>query len=321
MLQIVLQILAIIGIVLLCLLGLLLLVIGLVLFVPIRYNVTGKKEQENMELLVRASWLFKIISFYFVYPDAGHNRLKVLGIPVVRIGKAQEEWEEKRNKKRMKRRAKKRKETSQEEAPLKEEVNTNEESVCKEEQTVSTEEKPKETESPEKEKQTEKAKESETGKKPEKLSWWEKILAKIKEILYKIKYTICKICDTLKKIHETKDYYVALFEEEETKQVIRRNKERIFKLLKKLKPKKLKAELLLGTGSPDTTGYVLAMYGMLYGVFGDTILITPDFEQAVLEGTFQAKGSIRAFTLLVAGLQVYMDKDLRTFIRKLKRED
>jgi len=306
MLQIVLQILAIIGIVLLCLLGIILLIIGLVLFVPIRYNITGKKEKENIEVLVRAGWLFRLISFWFAYPDEGSNQVKVLGIPVYRLGKAQEAWEEKKRQKQEKR-SKKRK------APKKETA-VEAEREKQEQPPVASEETAKDTAITTKE-----IKQSE--EKAEKISWWQKLIAKIKAIIEKIKYTIRKICDTLKNINETKEYYVALFQEETTKSVLIRNKDRIFKLLKKLKPKYLNANLIIGTGSPDTTGYVLALYGMFYGILGETVLITPDFEQAILEGTFQAKGGVRVWTLLCAGIQFYMDEELKTFIGKLKRED
>ncbi len=305
MLQIVLQILAIIGIVLLCLLAIVLLIIGMVLFVPIRYNITGKKEKENIEVLVRAGWLFRLISFCFAYPDEGSNQVKVLGIPVYRLGKAQELWEEKKRQK-VERRSKKRK-TGKKETTVEEERE-------KQEQPVVSEKTVKESAITAKEiKQSE----GET----EKISWWQKLIAKIKAIIDKIKYTIRKICDTLKNINDTKEYYVSLFQEETTKSVLIRNKDRIFKLLKKLKPKYLNANLIIGTGSPDTTGYVLALYGMFYGILGETVFITPDFEQAILEGTFQAKGGVRVWTLLCAGIQFYMDEELKTFIGKLKRED
>ena len=107
MLQIVLQILAIIGIILLCLLLLILLVLGFVLFVPIRYNITGRKEKENIEVLVRAGWLFRLVSVLFAYPDEGANQVKVLGIPVYRFGKAQEAWEEKKKQKESKKKSQK----------------------------------------------------------------------------------------------------------------------------------------------------------------------------------------------------------------------
>lgn len=317
MLQIVLQILAIIGIVLLCLLGLVLLVICLVLFVPIRYNITGRKEKENIEVLVRAGWLFRLVSFWFAYPDEGANQLKVLGIPVYRLGKAKEAWEEKKKQKETKKKPKKaskKKDTKKaDEASVTKKTDTAKKSAVKGQ--TSKEEK-KDSADVNDGKLIE-----QTTEEAEKLSWWQKILEKIKSFIDKIKYTIRKICDTLRNINETKDYYVALFQEEETKAVLKRNKVRVFKLLKKLKPKYLNADLYVGTGSPDTTGYILALYGMFYGVFGDTISITPDFEQTVLDGTFQAKGGVRVWTLLYAGIQFYMDEELKTFIGKLKRED
>ena len=95
----------------------------------------------------------------------------------------------------------------------------------------------------------------------------------------------------------------------------------MFKILKSLRPRKLQADVSVGTGSPDTTGYIMAVAGMLYPTYGKHINIVPDFENTIFEGRIYLKGRITIFILLVHGLAVYLDKDLHKLLKKLKRED
>ena len=92
-------------------------------------------------------------------------------------------------------------------------------------------------------------------------------------------------------------------------------------MLKSIRPRKLTADLLVGTGSPDSTGYVMAVAGMLYPVFGKSVNITPDFENTIFEGRIFLKGKITVFVILLQALKIFMDKELRRLLKRLKRED
>lgn len=90
--------------------------------------------------------------------------------------------------------------------------------------------------------------------------------------------------------------------------------------MKSIRPRKLVANLHIGTGSPDTTGYLVAVYGMLLPVLGNHITMEADFENAVWEGDVFAKGRITIFTIVLQACRVYFDKQLRIFIKEIKRE-
>ena len=62
MLHIILTILKVIGIIAALILLLILLAALLVLFVPVRYRITGKKRGADLESGVRVSWMFRMIS-------------------------------------------------------------------------------------------------------------------------------------------------------------------------------------------------------------------------------------------------------------------
>ncbi len=82
--SVVLLIIRIIGIILLVVLCLLLFLLLLALFVPVRYLVSGKMEDEIF-VQARVSWFLHIVSWSFAY-EAGkqEQRLRILGIPLAK---------------------------------------------------------------------------------------------------------------------------------------------------------------------------------------------------------------------------------------------
>ena len=76
MLHIILMILKIIGILILAVLALLLIIIGVVLFVPIRYRVNGKMEEESFFVKAEVYWLLHLFRLKALYPEPG----RVLGV-------------------------------------------------------------------------------------------------------------------------------------------------------------------------------------------------------------------------------------------------
>ncbi|MBD5536948.1 MAG: hypothetical protein HDQ99_15095 [Lachnospiraceae bacterium] len=321
MLHVILQILAIIGIVLLCILGLLILLVLLVLFVPIRYRAEGSKSGEDIRLKVRVSYLLRLITVRFEYPKPGSVIARLFGIKVFDTVKKPKEDGDKKNKK-TENACDSHGETVQEtEAALvkTEEVDGTgatdaEETKAEKAQTDET----VMTENTAAEKEEESHEAEEEVK--EKLSFRDKIK--------KIIYTIQKFCDkikhikdTIKEIAENISYYKNVITQTENEKLYGRVKDRIFKVLKSIRPRVLRASLHVGTGSPDTTGYLCALYGMLLPVLGNNVILDADFEEAVWEGEFFLKGRITVFTLLRHAVGLLLDKQLRVFVKQLKREE
>ena len=315
MLHVILQILSIIGIVLLCLLGLLLLLILLVLFVPIRYRLIGHREGEELLLSARVTYLLHLLSVRFDYPDPGSLIIKVFGIRIFDSAKAANKDTADGAKTASPVKETKVQVLQKDGAKIKE---TAEEGTAKAEKTV-------EEDSRENIEEKNKKKEESSDKDAkEKKS----LIERIKEILKKIQYTIRSICDKIKsslqkaeELKETVVYYKDTLTRRENRRLYSRAKKRLFKVLKSIRPRVLKADLHIGTGSPDTTGYLCAAYGMLSPVLGNNVKMTPDFEEAVWEGRLYIKGRITIFTILWQALGIVLDKQLRTFVKDLKREE
>ena len=110
-----------------------------------------------------------------------------------------------------------------------------------------------------------------------------------------------------------------MLNDEQTKGLIAHAWMRLKKILKNIRPRKLRANITFGASSPDTTGYVLAIYGMLSPILGKHINITSDFTQAIFQGDFYASGHITVFQLLFHSLMVLFDKRLKLLRTRLQR--
>ena len=82
----------IIGILLLCLLGIVLALILSVLFVPIRYRFHWEKHPESSHSVsVKLSWLLHILAFSVEYQENAHYVIRVFGIPIKKGSLQQED--------------------------------------------------------------------------------------------------------------------------------------------------------------------------------------------------------------------------------------
>ncbi len=305
--HVILQILAVIGIVLLVLLALLILTVLAVLFVPIRYRASGEKESDRIEGVAAVSFLYPFLSFK--WQRAGNeNRwaLRLLGIklkgsPKVDKGKTTEPEKTEKGKVAEPEKTDKGKaeETAQAAKPEKaaEPVKEEKQPATPSVQNAEAEDAARQAE--------------ETGTQETDRGSSEK----------KARFTISGLCDKMENIRDNVEYYKERLTAEENRLFLKRTKERIFAVLKSIKPKVLTARVVCGTGSPDTTGYVCAVYGMLYPVIEDRISFTADFENKVLDGELSVKGKVRVATLVRHGIKILLDKQLKVFLKEMKRED
>ena len=291
--QDILQILAIIGIILLVLVALAVLLIGLVFFVPIRYRVEADVDTQDKHYLIKgkASWLLNILTVTGGYPEPSGLTVRLFGYPIKKIdfNATQDEQDEDSSEKTQS-------EGSQSEENQKQ-INDSEESLILDSNEPST---------------IEEIPINENAKQKSKTlsEWYQKIVCTIK-----------KLCDKIKEIWNTIQYYKNVLDEKQTRLFIDRSKKRLGKLLKAFSPKRIKGSLKVGTGSPDTTGYLVAIYGMMVPYLDKEFSLDPDFESAVCCGKITAKGRIYLWTVLTVFVGFTSDKYLSILLKKLKREE
>lgn len=311
---IILSILKILGIILLVLLGIILMLLLLILFVPVRYWITvHRKTDEEVPVVVdlKVTWLLHILNVAFSYPAAAYLRVRVFCFTVFRSDKASKDKSE-----------------ADPVSAEKEVISESKEKQAEEQTKEQTKEQVEEREEAETEKQPEEQKngQNEAEKDREDAAYEERspkifeFFKKLWSAIKNIKYTILRICDKIKHIVKNIRYYIKIIQSDTFKRAWKVCSGQVLLLLKAFAPKKLRGTLLIGTGDPASTAQVLAVYGMLYPLIGNHIDITPDFEQAIIEGDLLARGRITVFRLLKTAWIVFFNRDLRRLIKLFKRE-
>ena len=305
---IILKILSVIGITLLLLLGILLTLLFLVLFCPVCYCGEGRAEGENKELKVRVSWLLGLIRVLYSFPNPGGLKAKIFFFTAYNSQKQKKASAMKKQKKKA---DSKDDNSTTEILPEEGNSNTTPKMITEENTGANIEEhnqsEREESDSSAKEADSAAEKES-TASNPEAHG----------NIFEKIKYTIQGIYDKIKKVWDNISYYRELLQEENTKCLWAHVKQRMGKILQSIRPRHLKADITFGTGSPDTTGYIFAFYGILSPYLGKDVRLTPDFQQAIVNGRFKVSGHITCIVLLFNGLSLLFDKKMKIFLRKMK---
>lgn len=330
MLHILLFILKIIGIVLLCILGILLLVTACALFVPVRYRIEAvRKEGEGeppVAVTVKVTWLLHFVNVLVRFNNSLSVRVRLMFITVFGLPK-----KEKRGKAKAdeagggKKREKRKNETERDDSGTESGKETSGRETAAEIKTGSpgSEEKRKEAEA-------RNAVKEQTDKETKKPTLWEKlraipeilcrIFAKIRSIFENIQYTIQNICDKIRSVSDTIEYYKGVIEGETFQRSFALCKGELLTIFKKLKPDRFEAALIVGMDDPATTGEILAVCGMLYPFFGPKVNVAGDFEKKRLEGRVFIKGKLRFYTFVRVAVRVYFNKDIRKLYRLLKKE-
>lgn len=310
MLHILLLILKWIGIIIAAILGILVLLICIVFFVPVRYEIQGKSEGtlDSLKGKIKVTWFLHLfradvyykekclkrrIRFAFFKRTSGvsmESETLEDRIDAEKKGKENNLKEGENHEKEQKADSKKLDEENQK-------MGKTSEKIVK---TTSTDEKKSEEDT-----EDFKAKEN-------------RFLQKIKDIYEKIKCTFKNFCDKIKEFIEKKDKLVDFIEDEVHRNAVVRVKKELFWYLGKLKPKKLEAQVRFGFEDPYYTGKVLAYLGVLYPIIGEHTEIVPDFEQKILKGRIYVKGRIRISHLVHLAWKLFWDKNIRKSYRDIK---
>ena len=289
MLTILFKILSILGILLLILLGIALVVILLVLFFPVCYKVSGKKTAEEMLFDAKMKWLFGLVRVTYSYPVPGKLLTKVLFFTVYDSSEKEKNSASGEN---------------THTAPNKDITTLLSDDTDMAKTDTATD--------------TEASADAKTSVEENTPGPQQETSGKIAGFFEKIRYTIRKICDKIKYILKNISFYRELWNNPDTKGLLQHAGKRIGHILKRLRPRKLEVNARVGTGSPDTTGYLYGIYGMILPKLGKGVCITPDFEQAILEGDLKASGHFTVACVLFHSARLLMDKRLQQLKHKIR---
>lgn len=358
MLHILLFILKIIGIVLLCILGMLLLGIVCVLFVPVRYRIEAvRKEGEGeppVAVTVKVTWLFHFVNVLVRFAGSLSVRARLMFFTVFRLPKRKKPADKVKSGDTGSGKGRKRRKSGKKEK-LDKDLADHETGTAVAEQksaaeTTGERRRADETAETKPDGEALAAREDtapagatnksedrnwepeaetleESGKKP---TLWDKlraipeilrkIFAKIKSIFENIQYTIQNFCDKIRSVSDTIEYYKGVIEGELFQRSFVLCKKELLTIFKRLKPDRFEAALIVGMDDPATTGEILAICGILYPLFGPMVNVVGDFERKRLEGRVFIKGKVRFFTFIRTAVRIYFNKDIRKLYSLLKKE-
>lgn len=322
MLPIILFILKLLGILVLILLGLVLGVLLLILFVPVRYRIEGSY-YERLKGKVRVTWLLHIISVTAAYEDEFSILIRLFGFRLFKpVEESREDAEE------MLVHAMEATDEDAEEFSgdiLKDVERSGKKRLTEEgklpENTASGSER---TNSEEKRKEPQKIepqKSSRLNEEPGQGSGGkaQAVADRLSSIFAKLKYSFEGICDKLKTIKEKKEEIQAWISNENNRKTIRLLLRQLKKLIRHLLPKKGKGEVVFGFDDPYTTGQVLTAVSAVYPFCHKQLDIYPVFDRQVFTAEGHFKGRIRASTLLLIAGRMLLDKNFRGLLRKWLR--
>ena len=318
MLGILLSILKILGIILLAVLAVVLLAVLVLLFVPVRYRISGKWNTEEKKIEGKVTWLFRLVHISMSADKNGQQIVpRIMGLNLKKSRKKKQKPKKEEKNKRKKRKKKK-------EKSLKEDnqgENNSEEKNLKEGWEKKETEKKVEKQKEEGQEERMDNKENTDWQQEKQKSIFQKIYEKIISVLSaisKIAQTWKKLLENLQELQKKKDKIFDFFCEKEALEA----KDKTFKIVKKtirhIRPQKLKTSVRFGVGNPAYTGQLYALLCLMYGIYGKDIILEPDFEHTILEGEFQLKGRIRLINLIYYMIYLYRIKKLREFIELLK---
>lgn len=306
----------IIGIVLLVLLLVLLVLIVIVLLVPIKYYAKGVISDNEKRASADITWFGKLIKFKFdfLFPEKPMISLRIMWFELLKEDdkkqkkvKVPKELKQikKKNKKLSKNQKKKKKERKEKYHPA---INSALLEAAEAENKGRNEEKTAEV------KYDFVMNDSSLN---EDISDYDNGCVtknKIDKIIFKIRELYDKITDVINNIN----YYLDIWEQEDTQGILRESWSALKKILISIKPKAYKLDCIYGFDTPDTTGRVYGYYCMLLPWLGDNIYIEADFDQKIINADGYVKGKITLLTIVVNVLRILFDKRLMPLINKLK---
>lgn len=328
MLHVLLLILKITGIVIACILGLVILIVAAVLFVPVRYKADADYHGK-FKAHAKMSWL-GILRVLVSYDEELAIKAKALFITIYSNddNKEKSSKHKKSEKKKLKQPEEKnifsvndeeaKKLTENEEKPqikMAEAVSDTKEDTQAVKNNVEDIK-----ESAESLKET--VSEDESGD-TQKKSFFDKvkdkcfvIYTKIKEIIKLIKDTVKKVSGAADRLKEKVSKAKEFVTDEDNKALFHFLLEQLKALVKVIRPKKYRINARLGFEDPATMGKVLAYISIFYGMSGVDLSLEPVFGENIKEGSIFLKGNIRIFSVLVIALRVYRNEQFKKFISR-----
>lgn len=131
----------------------------------------------------------------------------------------------------------------------------------------------------------------------------------------KLKHLILHLKDNREKLKAL----LRLYRDERYADAITLLKKRVSRTLKEILPRQGSGYVRFGSDDPYDTGRVMQIAAVLYPFYAGKVEVIPDFSGACLEGDLSIKGRIRACVLLWTFIRIFFNKKLRQMYKKARR--
>ncbi len=342
-------VLKIIGIILLCIVGLLLLLLLLLLFAPFRYRIDGSFRERKLDGEFRVRWLRGVLGFLAAYHQGEPLQafISVCGFKVYDLLKKEdsdgdgepEEGEEddflyspeiysaeKEHPAQQSEAETASGPAEQEDAAASAEAQEGDSAIPDEKETDLP---GPDAASQERMTLVEKIRMFPDVLKKKLSDFWAAFLQKLSDLdravrekidsFYKnAKETSSSVwAEILDKTNKAQALY-ALFTDEEYQPALRMLKNRLLRLLKELKPRKGNGMVRYGSGDPYGTAQMMQAAILLYPLYEDRVEVIPDFEGTGEEAELDLQGRLRLFVPAEAAVRIFFSKKLRKLYHKAR---
>lgn len=308
-------ILKIIGIILLILLGLILLILAVVLFVPVRYQVSGSIG-EKTTVRIAVTWLLHAVSWRAAYEEEGFSsQLRIFGI--TRKGKKPDDGEPGEDDREDG--AEEPEERSAADALLTDGEQKTGSILADGEQGEAErfDERQAKEPDPAEHKELEQANPAVRRKRRGGLvrRIWERIRAFFAGLVRKLRQLRAGIKEALKKIKDVRTFLT----DERHREVLPLIFTELKYLLTHFKFRRIRMDLTFSMGDPALTGQVLGGLCVLPFLYRYQVQVYPDFEaeNTYVTGTFDIKGRARGLHIAVSAVRLLGKKEFRIWLKWL----
>ena len=304
------NILKIIGIVLLAILGVILFLLCIILFVPVRYKFFVLKTKESDEYKVKGSisWFLHFLNIHINYPSDELYKVKITFFKIL----------PKKNKVN----------SDKENSNINVnniENNNNAESNVVEENFVNRDDSKIEVTGIDNlcnidENIDVHEIEDEKYIDENKQNIFEKLINILNSKIESIKLTLKNVYDKIIDIKRNINYYIDILKSDSFHKAYDISKTELNKLLISLKPKSIKGTINFGAEDPALTAQVFGLYTIVHTFYFKKLYFNPCFEEEIIDIDVTIKGYIRVITVVIIALKLLFNKNIKYVMKQFKKE-
>lgn len=310
------------GILLAIVLSVILLTVCIVLLVPIRYHLEGKKE-DNLQAFVKVTWLLRMLRIQAGYDETGlHYQVSIFKKILLSDTPSEKKKKDKKKKQKKTKPIPEVKKSEEKKAPeVIETAERKEETEVIE--TAERKEEPEISDTTEIEEESGSSETVETEEEPQVFETSDLEDENFSESDEKDSESSIHKSEAIKnkftKIKAQIDRYLDFIRLSATKASLSHLKKEGKYLLLHYGPRVIEGKVYFGFEDPALTGQVLGILSVVNVLLGGHLEAEADFEKAVLQGSLLIKGHIRSVHIIKSGVSLILDKNIRKTIKEVKK--